>query len=56
MNLIKTEVYPLPDFEYFSEELKWDVESWDDVINILKEFDAFDGMLGFPDSTHYEVK
>lgn len=55
MKLIKKEVYNLPDFEYFSEELGWDVKTQDDVINILDGFESLIDVLGFPDQC-YEIK
>jgi len=55
MKLVRKEVYDLPNFEYFSEELNWGVKTWDDVINILQEFENLTDVLGFPDE-YYEVK
>lgn len=55
MKLIHKQVYELPDFEYFNGELEWDVNTWDDVINILEGFEDLTEVLGFPDE-YYEIK
>lgn len=55
MKLIHKQIYELPDFEFFSEELFWPVKTWDDVINILEGFEDLTEVLGFPDE-YYEVK
>jgi len=55
MKLIHKQVYELPDFEFFNEELGWSVKTWDDVINILEGFEDLTETLGFPDE-YYEVE
>lgn len=57
MEFIHKQVYSLPEFEFFKYELEWDVDSWEDVINILQDFtlEELIDVLGFP-AEYYEVK
>ena len=50
--------WPLRDFDYFKYELEWDVNSMEDVIESLGQWDADDlrSILGFPETTYYERK
>ena len=36
MKFVQKTTWNLPDLEYFRDELEWDVESMDDVINLIE--------------------
>lgn len=57
MKFIHKQVYSLPEFEFFRDELEWDVDSWEDVINTLQDLtlEELIDVLGFP-AECYEVK
>lgn len=50
--------WPLPDFDYFKYELEWDVNSMEDVIDSLGQWDIDElrQILGFPETAYYERK
>lgn len=50
--------WPLPDLDYFKYELEWDVNSMEDVIESLGQWDIDDlrQILGYPERTYYERK
>jgi len=50
MKYVKTEVYPLPDLDYFIEQLGWEVSSMDEVFDILEGFcrSELEDLLGYP--------
>lgn len=50
MNFVVEVKYPLPDFDYFKYELGWDVDSMEDVLELLKQLreDDWNMILGYP--------
>ena len=50
MNFVVQVKYPLPDLDYFKYELKWDVNSMEDVLESLSQWveDDWYTILGYP--------
>ena len=50
MNFVVQVKYPLPDLDYFKYELKWDVNSMEDVLESLSQWEEDDWytILGYP--------
>ena len=47
---VRTEVYPLPDLDYFIEQLGWEVSSMDEVFDFLETLcrSELEELLGYP--------
>ena len=57
MKYVKTEVYSLPDLDYFIKQLGWEVSSMDEVFDNLEDLcsSKLEDLLGYPNE-YSEIK
>ena len=58
MNFVVQVKYPLPDLDYFKYELKWDVNSMEDVLESLSQWveDDWYTILGYPIDRYFYIE
>lgn len=58
MNFVVQIKYPLPDLDYFKYELGWDVNSMEDVLESLSQWEEDDwrDILGYPIDRNFYIE